>query len=196
MRILLLIFLFLTSINSFACECSELNKNNIQKFKDKVDYILIGTVIDQLNPEKTEYLNYSWKKEKEAYDIIVKVKKIFKGKIQSDTLYVTQFFNGACSTKFIAGKDYIFTGKEIKKFVDQNEKLNNVSDSITQNNSIPLLKTDNAAPEYKFEKGIIYDHFENGATKWNSLLKKHKMIWTNQCYSFNISNNLGQLLIK
>ncbi|MEO2127341.1 MAG: hypothetical protein ABGW91_04215 [Christiangramia sp.] len=194
MRILLLIFLFLTSINSFACECSEFNKSNVEEFKDEVDYILIGTVIDQLNPEKTEYLDYSWKKERDAYDIIVKIKKVFKGNIQTDTLYITQFFTGACSRKFSAGKDYIFTGKEIKKFVNQNKKSK--IDSIIKNDSIPSMKMTNTPPEYKFEEGVIYDNFKDGTEKWNSLLAKHKMIWTNQCYSFNLDSDLGQLLIK
>ena len=192
MRILLPIFLILTAINSFACECSELNKSNVEEFKKGLDYILIGTVIDQLNPDKSEYFDYSWKKEKEAYDIIVKVKKVYKGNIQTDKIYITQFYNGACSRKFSAGKDYIFAGKEIKKFVNQYKK----NKSNIESDSIPIINIRSNPNEYKFEKGVIYDNFPNGTEMWNSLLEKHKMISTNRCYSFNIKNNIGQLLIE
>jgi hypothetical protein len=179
-------------MNSFACECSELNKSNVEEFKEGLDYILIGTVIDQLNPDKSEYFDYSWKKEKEAYDIIVKVRKVFKGNIQTDTIYITQFFNGACSRKFSAGKDYIFAGKEIKKFVNQYKK----NKSNIESDSVPIINISSNPNEYKFEKGVIYDNFPSGTEKWNSLLEKHKMISTNRCYSFNIENNIGQLLIE
>ncbi|APU69547.1 hypothetical protein [Christiangramia flava] len=200
MRILLLFFLIILSNNSFACECSELNKNNVNEFKANVDYIIIGTVINQLNPEKTEYLDYNWEKEKEAYDIIVKVKKVFKGSIQSDTLYITQYPNSNCSRTFSAGKDYIFTGKEIKKFINTNinskRNYGKLHDPISDSDSIPIVEMENIPPpEYKFERGILYVDFEN-TDQWNLLLKKHPMILTNQCYSYNIDDELGQVLIR
>ncbi len=65
-------------------------KDKVSEFKNDVDYIVIGTVVDQLNPYKIDWIDYKWKNDKEAFDVVVKVKKVIKGEISIDTLFITQ----------------------------------------------------------------------------------------------------------
>ena len=169
-----IIIFLLISVSTFACQCVEFNKENIKEFKKSVDYIVIGTVVNNLNWYNNEFLDSHWKKENNAKEVVVKVERVLRGKLKSDYIYIYQLDAGNCARNFENGKKYILTGHQIKKFINLTpSQQKNVISNDTLTDDIPITKRDitkQRKEEYK-NKRMYFSNVDFDFKKWNKLAK-------------------------
>jgi hypothetical protein len=197
--ILILIILFTTKL--FACECEEINEKNIEKLKQKVDYIFIGKVVENINLDNNEISEILWKRNNSANEVIIKVERIIKGKIKAKYIYLNQLNAGNCSRTFKKNQNYIISGFEINEFIDLSpkteKKRNNIEESEEnegfQIQEIPIEKI--KKPEIEFKKSKFYiRNIEMNIKKWNELSKTKTVILTNSCISGTMESNFGKII--
>jgi len=195
----LIILFLLISGSTFACECVEFNKENITELKKDVDYIIIGTVVDNINLNNNKFIESYWKKNNKYQEVTVKVERIIKGKLKSDYIYIYQIDAGNCARYFENGKKYVFTGHKIKKFINltPNNKVDEISkDTILD--EIPFVEFDRneiSNEEYK-NKRMYLSNVEFDFENWNKLAKKKNIIRTNGCLSSTMESDFGKLIMN
>jgi hypothetical protein len=192
----LIILILLISANTFACECMKFNKETIVEFKEFVDFIFVGTVLNHNNIDNSEYYEHRWNTEKESYEVIVKVEKIIKGKFQSEFVYITQTLSGNCSRMFKKGERYVFSGNHIKEFIDLTPEGLKREPITSTNDSIPEIIIDKTIkPDHDYKNNVIYlTNIEFDFKNWNQLSKEHTLIHTDGCISNTLSSDFGKLL--
>jgi len=197
--ILILIILFTTKL--FACECGEINEKNIEKLKEKVDYIFIGKVVENINLENNEISDILWKRNNSANEVVIKVERIIKGKVKAKYIYLNQLNAGNCSRTFKKNQNYIISGFEINEFIDLSTKTekkeNNIEESEEneefQIQEIPIEKI--KKPKIEFKKNKFYiKNIEMNIKKWNELSKTKTVILTNSCISGTMESNFGKII--
>jgi hypothetical protein len=199
MKYKLIIMFLLISATTFACQCVEFNEKNIKGFKKNVDFIVVGTVVNNIDWNNNEFLNSRWKKEKSASEVIVKVEQIIKGKLNSDYIYIYQLDAGNCSRNFKNGMKYVFTGYKIKKFINltPNQPINAISND-TLTNEIPFVELDRknlSSQEYR-NKRMYYSNMDFDFENWNKVAKQKNVIRTSSCLSNSLNSGFGKLVVN
>ena len=198
MKIKLIIIILLISFKTLACECMELHEENINEFKESVDFIFIGTVMNHNRMNENEYYDRLWETNEESYEIIVKVERVIKGEIKSDFVYITQTLSGNCSRLFKKGEKYVFSGYHIRKFIDltpeavKGKSISSIKDSL----SIPIVERDKTIkPDHNYENKTIYlTNIEFDFESWNKIAKQQTLIHTDGCISNTLTSKFGKLL--
>lgn len=185
----------------FACECEQFDENNIEKLKQKVDYIFIGKVIENINLDNNKISDILWKRNNSANEVVIKVERIIKGKIKAKYIYLSQLNAGNCSRTFKKNQNYIISGFEINEFIDLTpkiEKKENIIEESEENeefqiHEIPIEKI--KKPEIEFNKNKFYiKNIEMNIKKWNELSKTETIILTSSCISGTIESNFGKII--
>ena len=194
--ILVLIILFTTKL--FACECGEINEKNIEKLKEKVDYIFIGKVVKNINLENNELSDILWKRNNSANEVVIKVEKIIKGKIKAKYIYLNQLNAGNCSRTFKKNQNYIISGFEINEFIDLSPKTEKKENNNEENEKFQIqeiLIEKIKKPEIEFKKNKFYiKNIEMNIKKWNELSKTKTVILTSSCISGTMQSNFRKII--
>ena len=196
--ILVLIILFTTKL--FACECGDINEKNIEKLKEKVNYIFIGKVVENINLENNEISDILWKRNNSANEVVIKVEKIIKGKIKAKYIYLNQLNAGNCSRTFKKGKKYVISGFEINEFINLSPKTKatesyNEENEVLQIREIPFDKIKKTEIGFKENKFYV-KNIEMNFNKWNKLSKTKIVILTNSCISGTMESNFAKYITK
>ncbi len=135
---------------------------------EEADFVLIGTAIQSIHgePITERYLN------EEGYgtDVLVEVKKVIKGELGSDTVFVSQYFEDSCSKTFYLGKEYMIFGYHIKEYKLMTEE------EVTEAGSRGYTEEAN---ELKVTSQLFFD-FEFH----NDLVSRYTTLRTNDCRTF------------
>ena len=199
MKQILFILIILFTPKIFACKCVDFNKKNIDKLKQKVDYIFIGKVVANINLENNQILDDLWKRNNSANEVVLEVKKIIKGKIKTKFIYLNQLNAGNCSRTFEKGKKYIVSGFEVIEFIDLTPKTKAIDDN-KKNEELKIRETSLEKlkiPEIEFKESRFYiNEIKINFKKWNELSKKETVILTNSCISGTIESSFGRVITE
>jgi hypothetical protein len=192
----ILITLFTTQI--FACQCGEINEEYIEKLKQKVDYIFIGTVVENINLNNSEITNILWKRSNSSSEVIIKVEKVIQGKLSSKFIYINQQA-GNCSRGFKNGEKYVISGFKINGFIDLSPKLKsnlqNENKKIESNKIPTITRNIRKRPSVEFKEHIFYfTNIEMDFKNWNELSKTETVISTSICTSGTLDSHFGKLI--
>ena len=193
MKIVTVLTLFFSTLG-YSCECMQFDKKSIKEYKNSVDFILIGEVVNYININKNEYLDYDWKNESKAYEIVIKVEKIIKGNVKSEFVYITQVFGGNCSRKFKLGEKYVFTGNLVNEFLDLTSKHR--KKYIKSNSTKERIdKYERPIQDYKDNK-VYLTNINFSFRKWNKIARKNTLIETDGCFSNTLDSKFGILILN
>ena len=193
MKIVTILTLFFSTLG-YSCECMQFDKKSIKEYKNSVDFILIGEVVNYININKNEYLDYDWKNESKAYEIVIKVEKIIKGNVKSEFVYITQVFGGNCSRKFKLGEKYVFTGNLVNEFLDLTSKHR--KKYIKSNSTKERIdKYERPIQDYKDNK-VYLTNINFSFRKWNKIARKNTLIETDGCFSNTLDSKFGILILN
>jgi len=178
-----------------------MDKNSLREIKRYNDYIILGTVVDQINLDDNRPLNLMWEINKVSLDVVIKVDKVISGALNTEYICVTQFNAGNCNTGFIKGKQYVIAGKKVDGFINHTPLVKEKTPDNSEDNEeiktidpTELRKTEFS--EIKFENNrFIIDHLEKDFTHWNQLCKEKVVIATNSCRSGSVNSDFGKLLL-
>lgn len=104
----LCILLLFVSFPSSGCTCDTELKD--KELIAKAEYAFLGQVVSNIyKDEWTETFIGS------RTDALVRVKRVYKGKIVGDDVYVISSRSSSCEVELFPGKHYLFTGRDILK---------------------------------------------------------------------------------
>ncbi len=178
------------SLELFACQCEELNKENIEDFKQSIDYIFIGTVVDNINLEENENIDLYWEKNNHYFEVIIKVEKVIKGNLKSEFIYISQFGVGNCARNFRNSKKYIISGSKVNGFIDSTPSEEEDMFSETDSNFIKPLEIEFNNNIF-YTKNLMFDYI-----RWNELAQRETIILTSICISGSLESNFSKLVMN
>jgi len=196
MKVVITLSIFLLAINSFACDCSPIDKNKVKLIHLEADYVIIGTVVDNISFNK--YRKTYFDTNESSSNVKVKVNSVLKGKVKSKYVIVNQIFQGNCTRSFIFGNKYLIIGYRIEKFINKETSSithykNKKNDSLNQ---IPITEriSENTDKENRyFENKVYLNNAKEYTDYWNKLLNEFTIISTNSCVSFYKKSKAAKL---
>ncbi len=166
-----------------------LTRKGAKKIKKKADFVLLGTAVE--NVHHNDSIKAFFDSEKSGLHVKFKVEKIYKGKLETDFVFVNQFETDNCIRSFKFGEKYIVVGTRINQF----ESLRPFSEDVFREEEIfETVPSPPPAPIggltlnklkcHNIEMELI-DH-------WNKIVEKEIVVYTNQCASFYAKSTQGK----
>lgn len=170
-----------------------LTEKDAKRITKKADYVLLGTAVGNVHHNDT--IQAHWDSEQFGIHVKFKVEKVYKGKLETEFVFINQFETGNCIQSFKFGEKYIIVGTRIKIF----ENLRQFSEDVYKEDEIfetvqppppPPIGglTINKMRCYNIEMELV-DH-------WNEIAKKEIVVYTNQCSSFYAESTYGEYFRK
>lgn len=184
MKQILIFLLCLKYSVALSCECQLFTKFDIKKLKSNVDYIVYGTVINQINIENSSTLDHNWKNNKWATEVVLQVDRVIKGKLESNLIYITQYNQGNCAVGFTKGEQYVIAGNRVDEFVD----LTPNSENNLESHQYPFTRFIN--------NRFLVENSSLDFLRWNELCREKVMILTNDCSSGSAKSYFGKLILE
>jgi hypothetical protein len=186
--------LIIFPIIGFACTCFSISKKDARKISRKADYVVLGYATENIHPNDT--IKGDWDRMQKGYEVKFKVEKVYKGKIDSEFIYINQFETGNCVESFEFGKKYIIVGTRIKEFENVrplNARLEFKEDDIFETFPPPPPPplgglSINKMKCYYEEKSVV--------EYWNEIAKREIVVYTNQCSSFYPNSTYGRYFVR
>jgi len=187
MKIILNLFILLSFINyTIPCDCFEKNTESVNKMYNDSEFIFIAETIENVHLNKDVKSVLDTKKE--GTEVLMRIKKIIKGKIETENIITYQFNNGSCSKNFEFNKDYIIFGNQIKSFKSVNRSKNTI---IENGEEIELPNS-----ELKNSVLSIYNEDSEFVDFWNKKKNKSTIVNTSLCLSGIENGRLHKILMK
>ena len=166
----------------WTCTCMEVSKKDAKKISKKADYVLLGTAVE--NVHHNDSIKKHWDSEQFGIHVKFKVEKVYKGKLETEFIFINQFETGNCVQFFKFGEKYIIVGAIIKKFEnlrpfsEEEYKEDEIFETFQSPSPPPIGGlTINKLKCYNIEIELV-DH-------WNEIVEKEIVVYTNQCSSFH-----------
>jgi hypothetical protein len=185
----LILLFFILPVIGWTCTCFTLTKKEAKRITNKADYVLLGTPVE--NVHHNDSIKAHWDRENFGMHVKFKVEKVYKGRLETEFVYLNQFESDNCIQAFQFGEKYIIVGTKIEKF----KNLRPFSEKDYDENEIlitvqppPLPPIDGMTIKekecYNIEMELV-DH-------WNEIAEKETVLYTNQCSSFYAKSTYGK----
>ncbi len=185
---LLIILLSCLPIIGWACTCPTLTKKDIKRISREADFVIMGSAVENVYSNDSIKLNLD--KEKYGIEVKFKVEKVYKGKLNSDFVYINQFETGNCIQKFEFGEQYIIIGSRVKRFENKNPnpEAEYMEDEILISNQLPPPPP---LGGLKNKRMKCYNIKNEKIEYWDELAQKEIVLYANQCSTFNPEGTFG-----
>ncbi len=195
MKMLLFFFLLFNLPNfGFACTCFSISKKEAKRISKEADYVVLGHATENIHPNDT--IKGDWDIMQKGYHVKFKVEKVYKGRIDSDFIYINQFETGNCVESFEFGKKYIIVGTRIKEFENVrplNARMKFKEDDLSETFPPPpppaIGGLTNATMKCNYEEDSVVEY-------WNEIAKREIVVYTNQCSSFYPNSTYGRYFVR
>ncbi|BDD05177.1 hypothetical protein [Aureibacter tunicatorum] len=186
---LIIVFLFLSLQQIFACQCEPLDSLTLAKIYHEKDYILIGHIVKGIDNDSNEFSEDT--NEESFRNAYFKVDSVLKGKIHSDTMIINQMGQGSCADFYQIGDRKLIAGNQIKKF----EKTS-INDHF-ESNSAEILPSPPPLDVLLNSAGtFFYTHMPDSIVKiWKELIRKYFAIHVLGCCSFDRDSYSAKMII-
>ena len=187
MKIILNLFIILSFINNtIPCDCFEKNIESVNQMYNDSELIFIAETIENVHINKD--VKTVFDSRKEGTEVYMRIKKIIKGKIETENIITYQFNNGSCSKDFEFNKNYIIFGNQIKSFKSINRSKNTI---IENGEEIEL-------PNSWLKNSVLSINNEDSEVInfWNKKTKISTIVSTSLCLSGIENGRLHKILMK
>lgn len=129
-RLIFILLLLILSNIGWACTCMTISKRDAKRISKKADYVLLGTAVE--NVHHNDSIKEQWDSEQFGINVKFKVEKVYKGRLETEFIFINQFETGNCIQSFKFGEKYIIVGTTVKKF----ENLRPFSEEVYKEDEI------------------------------------------------------------
>ena len=193
-KLFFILLIFYVPNLGFACSCFSISKKEARKISREVDYIVLGSPIENIHPNDT--IKGQWDSLKEGYHVKFKVEKVYKGRIDSEFIFINQFETGNCLQVFEFGQKYIILGAQVKKFLGFRPA--NSTDELVEDKFFQIFPPPPPHPIAWLNKNemITYNEEKSVVDYWNQIAKNEIVVYTDQCSTFGENSTYGKYFAK